>query len=88
VYVILQDGSIWNNDKCQFLKQSIMGNGYKNVTLYGKTRLVHRVVAEAYIPNPDGLQTVDHVNFDRQDNRVENLQWMSLAANSVRHQKF
>lgn len=38
---------------------------------------VHRLVSETFIPNPDNKPTVDHVNRNRKDNRVENLRWAS-----------
>ena len=42
---------------------------------------VHRLVAEAYLPNPNGYDTINHINEDKDDNRVENLEWMSNADN-------
>lgn len=54
-------------------------SGYMRVNLYkdGKRNMksVHRLVAEAFIPNPENKKTVDHINHIRDDNRVENLQW-------------
>lgn len=45
------------------------------------TRKVHRLVAEAFIPNPDDLPEVDHIDMNRANNRVENLQWITHRDN-------
>lgn len=49
-----------------------------NIRKHVKT---HRLVAEAFIPNPHNKPFVDHLNRDRQDNRVENLQWVTKSEN-------
>lgn len=61
------------------------GHGYRMVDLYKdnikqKCR-VHRLVAMAFIPNPLNKREVDHINFIRDDNRVENLRWATSKEN-------
>lgn len=42
---------------------------------------VHRLMAKTFIPNPCNLKTIDHIDGDKQNNRTNNLRWMSLADN-------
>ena len=72
------------NKKGKILKQC-KDKGYLRVVLWRNGKQthfqVHRLVATAFIPNPNNLETVDHINHDRTDNRVENLRWLSHKNN-------
>lgn len=56
-----------------YLKQAISINGRSH------TYRIHRLVAEHFIPNPDNKATVNHIDGDKTNNRVENLEWASLS---------
>ena len=61
------------------------GNGYLyiKVMIAGKTvgDYIHRLVAKAWHPNPNNLETVDHIDGDKSNNHLSNLRWFSLADN-------
>ena len=67
------------------LKPYLMKNGYMQVCLYSKTTrkklFVHRLVAEAFIPNPDNFTQVNHIDENKQNNCVENLEWVTHLQN-------
>lgn len=78
--------------KGRILKQFENGHGYLQVSIPvdGKWTMkkVHRLVAQAFIPNPDNLPEVNHKNCVRDDNCVENLEWCSSLYNSKYREKF
>lgn len=48
-----------------------------------RTRKVHRLVAETYIPNPEGKREVDHIDNNRKNNCIQNLRWVTSAENKI-----
>lgn len=73
---------------CHFLKTRIT-RGYYSVGLRdfhirkGRTFFIHRLVAMAFIPNPDDLPCVDHIDTNKENNNVENLRWCTHQENSL-----
>lgn len=70
-----------------FKKESILEgradkDGYRIVVIDKIPRRVHRLVGEAFIPNPDNKPFLDHINTIPYDNRVENLRWVTLKENN------
>ena len=57
------------------------GKGYRRVRLQGKTFKVHRLVAEAFVPNPDNLPYVLHKDGNRENNNYTNLEWSARQSN-------
>jgi hypothetical protein len=77
---VTQDGKVLP------LKQSLSGGKGTQITKYycfssNHHKYVHRVVAEAFIPNPDNLPTVNHKDLNKQNNHVDNLEWVSYTDN-------
>lgn len=84
-YLVSDSGQVWSMYHRRALKPSLDKYGYERVGLFDGHkachRTVHRLVAQAFIPNPDNLPTVNHINEDKTDNRVSNLEWASIADN-------
>ncbi|MGL5436590.1 MAG: HNH endonuclease signature motif containing protein [Lachnospiraceae bacterium] len=90
LYGVDEQGNVWSYRNNLILKPYVNTGGYLRVNLCRRGKLkhkyVHRLVAEAFLPNPRDHKVVNHINADPQDNRVENLEWCSQDYN-IRHSR-
>ena len=86
LYAVTPEGEVYSYKSKKFLKPKFQTKGYMQVRLIKngeeKNYLIHRIVADAYIPNPDNLPQVDHIDNDKTHNYVNNLQWITNRDNS------
>lgn len=90
-YSVSNLGRVRNDKTGRILKQKTEKDGYFEVTLRRnpkqKTYRVHRLVAQAFIPQLDkNRDVIDHIDFDRKNNRVDNLRWLTIQEN-LEHSK-
>ncbi len=75
-------GRIRQGDKIK--SQFTNHGGYKMVSVHGSNIFVHRLVAAAFLPNPDSLPQIDHIDGNPENNNVSNLQWISVADHATK----
>ncbi|API90291.1 hypothetical protein BKP56_07050 [Marinilactibacillus sp. 15R] len=72
--------------KSKILKPVVTNSGYVNVAIINKsegniTKRLHRVVAEAFIPNPENKPEINHIDGNKENNEVSNLEWVTSKEN-------
>lgn len=89
-YEVSRSGSIRNAKSGIELTQRItLGYAYVAIQVGGKSvkKRVHRLVAEAFIPNPEGKDEVNHIDGNKLNNSVENLEWCTTSENLIHSYK-
>lgn len=81
-YEVSNTGKVRSKDRVR--KLGLNHKGYPCIVIRGKSGLVHRLVAIAFIPNPDNLPTVNHKDGIKTNNNVDNLEWSSHSDN-IKH---
>ena len=85
LYAVTEDGRVWSYRNEKYLTP-LKSRGYFRVQLSKEGKrpayLIHRLVAEAYLPNPDNLPQVNHKDENKANNSVSNLEWCTAAYNN------
>lgn len=84
-YYVFNDGRIYSKSRKSYLKPNQNASGYCYVTLCyqkcKKNHYIHRLVAEYYVDRPKGTTQVNHINKQRNDNKAQNLEWVTCTEN-------
>lgn len=84
-YYVSRNGEVYSVYRNKLLQGTLNHKGYKIIRLThnkkAKTLILHRIIAKEFIPNPENKEQVNHLNAIKTDNRVENLEWVTVIEN-------
>lgn len=87
IYKVSKDGQVMNVRKNKTIKPLLNIYGYYSVRLHKdgnrRTAFVHRLIAQAFIPNPDNKSEVNHIDGNKLNNDISNLEWVSHRENII-----
>ena len=85
--IVLENGKVYRElkDRCRLIKGTLRNNGYLQLTIKNKTIKVHRLVIEAFKGKSD--LTVDHIDGNKLNNSLDNLQYLTREENLIRSWK-
>ena len=85
LYAVTSCGKVWSYKNKKFLKPMTYKNGYLYVNLHKDKKIkhcyIHRLVAMAYIPNPENLPQINHKDENKANNCLQNLEWCDAKYN-------
>lgn len=81
-YEVSDSGQIREIATQRLISQWLDKDGYLLVTLSGHLYRAHRLIASTFISNPNNYPVVNHKNFNKSDNRIENLEWVTYSENT------
>lgn len=85
LYSITEDGDVFGHKYNRFLKPALNRRGYRRVDLYkngkGRTSKIHRLVSITYIPNTENKREVNHIDGNKLNNHISNLEWCTRSEN-------
>ena len=86
-YSISSEGRVRNDETNKMKSIDATSDGYHKVDLYSNGKRtsvrVHRLVAEAFIPNPNELPQINHIDGNKENNNVKNLEWVNNSQNMI-----
>ena len=85
-YLIYPDGKVFSKKSNKYIYTSVDRCGYRRCSMINdnkkqKTKRIHRLLAEHYIPEVEGKEFVDHIDRDKLNNNLENLRWVNKREN-------
>ena len=81
-HVVTKDGRIISLNQFKVMSTQVNASGYEIVTIDKKNHRVHRLVAQAFVGNPDNYPVINHVDSDKLNNHYSNLEWCTVEYNN------
>lgn len=81
-YIVHENGEVYSLKTKRFLTRSNSLNGYQTVSINNKNESLHRIMAKCFLPKIDGKNCVNHIDGNKKNNELSNLEWCNHKENS------